>query len=642
MAELFDQAEEPEEASPAVETGATAVGIALDRARRRGKKPVGGDEEVDRFLAKQEGLIDDQRAHLHEQMAHMRLRYGLDRLKYITQAGVLLVGALVVIAVGWMAIDASRANGVVIKSFSVSPDLARLGVTGDVVASQLLDKLTDITDRSQTSAASGKFGAGWGQNISLQIPETGVSLGEVDRWLRERFGHERNLTGEIVENPNGTITLSARLDAKALPPQTGVAADLPQLILRTAELLYRREQPMTYVQYLGHLTGRTVEYEEVAREMIDSHDPVVRASGQGGLGIAAARRGDLATAQREWRAADAENAGLSWPAGNLAGIAQAQGRYEESLRLANRNMALSPHDPSETPEARTSAVLLAEQGKAYLLEDHGAALATAMALSQGDNLGLQGSRASLQARVAVFRALAHDGLGAESEANSFTPRGPEDAGLKAVDLMHIALARQDWASFVERFDAAEKLDPADTVGYAFTAFRANALAQLGRSADAQALIAPTPLDCQPCIVARGQVAEAAGRRAEADHWFGEASRMAPSIPGGPRSWGQALIARGDAARAAVQFREALRRSPRAEEAIEGLGEALALQGDAAGAAKQYAAADKLTPNWGRLHVKWGEALAKLGKSDEARAQMKTAAELDLTQAERAELGSLKP
>jgi len=242
----------------------------------------------------------------------------------------------------------------------------------------------------------------------------------------------------------------------------------------------------------------------------------------------------------------------------------------------------------------------------------------------------------------VFRALAHDGLGAESEANSFTPRGPEDAGLKAVDLMFIALARRDWASFLERFDAAEKLDPVDTAGYAFTAFRANALAQLGRSADAQALIAPTPLDCQPCIVARGQIAEAAGRRGEADHWFSEASRMAPSIPGGPRSWGQALIARGDAAHAAAQFREALRRSPRAEEAIEGLGEALALQGDAAGAAKQYAAADKLTPNWGRLHLKWGEALAKLGKSDEARAQLKTAAGLDLTPAERAELGSLKP
>jgi hypothetical protein len=68
MAELFDQAEEPEEASLAVATDATAVAIALDRARRRGNKPVAGDEQVDRFLSKQEGLIDDQRAHLHEQM----------------------------------------------------------------------------------------------------------------------------------------------------------------------------------------------------------------------------------------------------------------------------------------------------------------------------------------------------------------------------------------------------------------------------------------------------------------------------------------------------------------------------------------------------------------------------------------------
>jgi len=531
MPELFEAAEESEaEASPAVQTDATAVAIALDRARRRGKTPAGGGDEVDRFLSKQEGLIDDQRAHLHEQMAHMRLRHSLDRLRYITQASALVIGAIIVIGIGWMAFDASRANGVVIKPFSVSPDLARRGVTGEVVASQLLDKLTDITDRSQTSAASGKFGAGWGQNISLQIPETGVSLGEVDRWLRERFGHERNLTGEIVENPDGAITLSARLGAKALPPQNGAAADLPQLILRTAELLYRREQPMTYLEYLGHLPGRTDEFEDVAQEMIDSHDPVVRAFGQGGLGLAAMKRGDIATAQREFRAADAGNAGLAWPVADLAVIAQRQGRYEESLRLANRDLALSPHDPSDTPEARTASMLQAEQGKAFLLEDHGTALAKAMALSQGDNPGGLASRASLQAVVAVYRAMAHDELGAQAEADSFTPRGPVDAGLKAIDLMYITSARQDWASFLERFDAAEKLDPVDTDGYAFTALRARALAQLGRPADAQALIAPTPLDCLPCIVARAQVAEAVGRRAEADHWFAEASRMAPSIP----------------------------------------------------------------------------------------------------------------
>ena len=104
----------------------------------------------------------------------------------------LAAGVLVVAGLAWMAFDASRADGVVIKSFTVAPDLARRGVTGEVVASQLIDKLNDITDSAQSSAAAGKFGAGFGQNISsCRFPETGVSLGEVDRWLREKLGHER-------------------------------------------------------------------------------------------------------------------------------------------------------------------------------------------------------------------------------------------------------------------------------------------------------------------------------------------------------------------------------------------------------------------------------------------------------------------
>ena len=49
------------------------------------------------------------------------------------------------------------------------------------------------------------------------------------------------------------MTLSARLGGKALPPQTGAATELPQLIAGTAETLYRRESPMTYVQYLIHI-----------------------------------------------------------------------------------------------------------------------------------------------------------------------------------------------------------------------------------------------------------------------------------------------------------------------------------------------------------------------------------------------------
>ena len=95
-------------------------------------------------------------------------------------------GVLVAVTLGWMAFDASRAEGVVIKSFSVAPDLARRGVSGEVVASQLLDKLTDISVRAQSSAAMGKFGAGWGQSLSLQSPRPASA------WARSSAGFARS------------------------------------------------------------------------------------------------------------------------------------------------------------------------------------------------------------------------------------------------------------------------------------------------------------------------------------------------------------------------------------------------------------------------------------------------------------------
>ncbi len=638
MAELFEPGEPDADAQTPLDSSA-AVTVALERARRR--RGAAGDAAEQRLLTAHEALISDQRHHLHEQLKQMRLKHFSERLKVTLQLMTIGLGVAVVAAVAWMAFDASGADGVVIKPFTVAPDLGRRGVTGEVVASQLLDKLTDITDRSQSSAALGKFGTGFGQSLSLQIPETGVSLGEVDRWLRDRLGHEQTLTGEAVVNPDGTVTLSARLGAKALPPQTGPAADLPALIQRTAEALYRREQPLTYVQYLNRIPGREDETEALSRELTDSRDPVMRAYGYGGLAIAAVRHGDVAEAIRSDRRADAENAGLSWPVSNLASSVDALGHMEEELRLFRRALALTPHDPAYTPQAAGEAQLREEGLIAYVLRDHATELAKRLAVSKGENLGYTGTRASLQASVAADRADAHDGLRAEADAMAFEPHHPADAFLKADWLQRIAYSRGDWATFLNRLEAEEKLVPGVAQIPLAKSFRAWAMSQAGQVPQAAELIGATPLDCQPCVVARGVVANAAGRYAEADHWFAEGARMAPSIPNSPLAWGKALMMRGDPARAAAQFREALRRSPRAEEAMVGLGEALLAQGDAAGAVQQFAAADKLTPLWGRLHLKWGQALARQGKTQEARAQFALAAGLDLTQAERAELAALK-
>ena len=276
------------------------------------------------------------------------------------------------------------------------------------------------------------------------------------------------------------------------------------------------------------------------------------------------------------------------------------------------------------------------------------ALAKKLVFSQGENLGFENSRASLQLdgrqRLERWRTTSVSGgsrcrccLRPALSARRQDPGPSTLAGIARG-------SRGDWAGYLTRLDAAQKMPPVQPVSIAGMAERATALARLGRVAEAQALIAPTPLDCQPCIVGRGTVAEPAGRRAEADHWFAEASRMAPSLPNGPLYWGRALLERGDAAPSRQsQFREA------AGAAQPPGGGGAGRPGRGAGpAGRRRGRGRSSTPLRrqahptlaSRMHLKWGEALAKQGKAAEARAQFALAAGLDLTAAERAELAGV--
>jgi tetratricopeptide (TPR) repeat protein len=169
--------------------------------------------------------------------------------------------------------------------------------------------------------------------------------------------------------------------------------------------------------------------------------------------------------------------------------------------------------------------------------------------------------------------------------------------------------------------------------------QAEALAELGRLSEARATITATPVDCYLCVRIRGRIAALAGQPAEADRWYADAVRQAPSLPQADLEWGYAKLARGDAAGAIVRFAAARKNGPRFADPLEGWGEALLAQGDARAAAAKFAQAARLAPRWGRARVKWGAALAKLGQTAQARAQWRLAAGLDLTPAERAELAA---
>src|SRR5262249_38163062 len=138
--------------------------------------------------------------------------------------------------------DASHSNGLLIEPFSVPPDLAQSGMTGQVVAAQLLDQLVAMQAQTTSQRAPKSYVNSWDEKgIKLDIPETGVSLAEVYGFLRDRLGHDTRVSGEIVRTQSG-IRLTVRAGADGADRVSGPDSDLDGLVLHSAESVYRFTQ----------------------------------------------------------------------------------------------------------------------------------------------------------------------------------------------------------------------------------------------------------------------------------------------------------------------------------------------------------------------------------------------------------------
>src|SRR5437868_11921316 len=127
-----------ESARSGEETGApVAVTLALAGASR---------EKADAFL-------DDQRQHLHEQLKQIHLDIFEKWLGVALRLATLCVGIGAATGVCLMIWDAAHSKGLLIEPFQMPPDMAAKGLSGQVVASQLLDKLTAMQNATQSYRA---------------------------------------------------------------------------------------------------------------------------------------------------------------------------------------------------------------------------------------------------------------------------------------------------------------------------------------------------------------------------------------------------------------------------------------------------------------------------------------------------------
>jgi hypothetical protein len=218
----------------------------------------GNDPEVARdtsaFLKKQAQLLEIQAEHLKDEhalrLAHLRgqrregtLRRTGIRIRIAFQLFVAIVAACIGVVVLVMVRDAVASRSVVIDTFDIAPNLSAQVPSGKIVAAGLLDVLTRIQAATRSSAAHRNLSNAWTNDIAIEVPETGISIGELERMLKTRFGHDQHIDGDLVKTRNGGLALTARGNGILPKTLTDETSDLDKLLTQVGEYVYGQSQP---------------------------------------------------------------------------------------------------------------------------------------------------------------------------------------------------------------------------------------------------------------------------------------------------------------------------------------------------------------------------------------------------------------
>jgi hypothetical protein len=202
--------------------------------------------------AEANAFLRDQRQHMHEQLKQIHLDIMEKWLGVLLRVATLIVGLGAAAGIGLMVWDAAQSNGLIIEPFNVPPDMAAKGLTGEVVASQVLDRLTAIQTSTPSFRPPRSYANNWGKDIKVEIPETGVSIGEFRHALREWLGNDIHINGEVWHTDSG-IAISARTSGEQGEVYAGPQSDFDALVQKAAEHVYAQTQPYRYANYIRGL-----------------------------------------------------------------------------------------------------------------------------------------------------------------------------------------------------------------------------------------------------------------------------------------------------------------------------------------------------------------------------------------------------
>jgi tetratricopeptide (TPR) repeat protein len=598
---LGGEGEKPEAEAPEALASAEAFAAAV------AAKLAGSDPEVARntseFLKKQAELLETQNKHLKDEhalrLAHLRHELGEDnvrrfglRLRVGFQVFVALFATVIGIGLAVMIYDAVHSRSVVIDAFEAPPAMAAAGISGRVVASGLLDRLVQMQTATRSEIQKRNISDAWSNEISLELPETGLSIGGIERILKTRFGHDQHIGGDLVKMDPTGLALTVR--GTGVLPKTFFDAkeDLDALTNKAAEYVYSEAQPALWAVSLVD-SGR---YQEAIQ--------FCQAS------TASSSKSDRPVLLTYWAIAIAKSLGAGPQALNLAekaialnpdywvgyvdliNIKLVLGDEEGVWRLSEEVRKKAGGRPGRAPEVTyldSDEVLWDVQAQlTSLLADAESAGGGTFTFGTGPG-------------IAADEVLLHDPVAAEITLQTTKP-DPADPtlaagthvvrGLLAADSGDSARA----ASEMEAFLAAYTNPAVVWTWSGFNCWGAPAEEAAGRPDKADAIL-KTGGTFVDCYRFRGDILEHRGDWAAAQKAYAEAVALAPDLPAGYYSWGIALAKHGDLIGAEAKLIDANKRGPHWADPLKAWGDVLVKRGKLKDALAKYDEALKYAPNW---------------------------------------------
>jgi tetratricopeptide (TPR) repeat protein len=625
-------AEEDDTVSSNATGNAAAVGLAMNAGA--------ASEEARTYLREQTELARLQKQNLLEQnafeLSHLRWRRFNDQMKGALQIMAVAVGVLIVAGIGVAMWNARQADGLVVDSFSVPPALASTGTTGDVVADDMTDKIGAIRDfaNDHSLARSKDVRQDRDQDIKVEIPETGVSLAQAWRYLKQWLGNERHLNGRIRALDGNRIALTVSLGGADTFSFTGVTADLDKMEQQAAERIFGAVDPLNIILYLW-AKGRGADTMAAAQHLVSLGGNKTEMSEAYSL---------YANVFRDLTGDVKRSVSIATTA-----IALDPKPAPQHMELLNGSLTLG-HNEVVLHEARVIGALRREDNIGSWRTSDGVPYVWQLgafyrAMETGDFADAAVAPCTYACslgegvpRRARAEALGYDFRRALASLAEASAAGEGDDSDSAEVHYRIHAASGDWSSAVsdaEQMATALMADKQFAERLRTTIVRTRAMpllayaqARRGDFTKAWTTIAATPTDCDTCIQTRGNIAAFEKQWARAAFWFAAAEKHAPSTPFPDSDWGAMLMAKGYPDGAIAKFERSHAKGPHFADPLEMWGEALIAKNRSDLALAKFEEAAKYAPDWKRLHQKWGEALSYLGRKDEAEKQFAIARSLD--------------